>query len=141
AVIAGSYTLILLQAVPDAALLGLAFLFGAASLLLAINIGHDAAHHTLVRSKTLNDFIQHACFSLLGVSAYLWQMRHTRSHHIFPNVNGCDVDIDENPFVRLSPNQPWRWYFRYQHLYAPLAYVLVALHTVVWQDFVYLFKK
>ena len=55
--------------------------------------------------------IQHLSFSLLGVSAYLWRMRHTRSHHVFPNVNGCDVDIDENPFVRLSPNQPWRWYF------------------------------
>ena len=75
------------------------------------------------------------------MNAYLWQMRHTKSHHIFPNVNGCDIDIDENPFLRLSPNQPWRPYFRFQHLYAPLAYLAVALHTVLWQDFVYLFKR
>src|SRR5262249_37740273 len=55
--------------------------------------------------------------------------------------NGCDIDIDHNPFLRLSPNQPWRWYFRYQHLYAPLAYLFVGLHTVLWQDLVYLFAR
>src|SRR5205814_1826400 len=109
--------------------------------LLAINIGHDAAHHVLTRRPALDDLIQALSFTLLGVNAYLWRLRHTRSHHVFPNVNGCDIDIDDNHFVRLSPNQPWRPHFRFQHLYAPLAYVFVALHTVLWQDFVYLFKK
>ena len=139
--IAGSYALILTQPLPNAALLALAFVFGTASLLMAINIGHDAAHHVLFRSPFWNDLAQSLSFALLGVSAYLWRMRHTRSHHIFPNVNGCDIDIDENPFIRLSPNQPWRWYFRFQHLYAPLAYIFVAIYTVVWQDFAYLFKR
>jgi linoleoyl-CoA desaturase len=139
--IAGSYALILLHPCPLWTLLPLAFVFGIASLLMAINIGHDAAHHVLFRSKFWNNFVQGVSFALLGVSAYLWQMRHNKSHHIFPNVNGCDIDIDENPFLRLSPNQPWRRRFRFQHLYAPIAYVFVALHTVVWQDFVYLFKK
>jgi len=139
--IAGSYALILLHPFPDWTLLPLAFVFGVASLLMAINIGHDAAHRVLFRSPFWNDFVQVASFTLLGVSAYLWQMRHTKSHHIFPNVNGCDIDIDENPFLRLSPNQPWRWHFQFQHLYAPFAYIFVALHTIVWQDFVYLFKR
>lgn len=139
--IAGSYTLILLHPFPNWTLLPLAFVFGVASLLMAINIGHDAAHHVLFRSRFWNDFVQAITFTILGVSAYLWQMRHTKSHHIFPNVNGCDIDIDENPFLRLSPNQPWSWHFRFQHLYAPFAYIFVALHTILWQDFVYLFKK
>jgi linoleoyl-CoA desaturase len=139
--IAGSYALILTHPLPLWTLLPLAFVFGTAALLLAINIGHDAAHHVLFRSAFWNNVVQDVCFSLLGVSAYLWRMRHTRSHHIFPNVNGCDIDIDENPFLRLSPNQPWRWHFRFQHLYAPLAYIFVALHTILWQDFVYLFKR
>ncbi len=139
--IVGSYILILTHPLPLWTLLPLAFVFGTASLLMAINIGHDAAHHVLFRSAFWNDVAHGASFSLLGVSAYLWRMRHTKSHHIFPNVNGCDIDIDENPFVRLSPNQPWRWHFRFQHLYAPIAYVFVALYTVVWQDFVYLFKR
>jgi linoleoyl-CoA desaturase len=139
--IAGSYVLILLHPLPLWTLLPLTFVFGVASLLMAINIGHDAAHHVLFRSRFWNDLAQAASFSLLGVSAHLWRLRHTRSHHIFPNVNGCDIDIDENPVLRLSPNQPWRWHFQFQHLYAPFAYVFVALHTILWQDFVYLFKR
>lgn len=139
--IVGSYALILLHPLPLWTLLPLAFVFGVASLLMAINIGHDAAHHVLFRSRFWNDFVQAVSFSVLGVSAYLWQMRHNKSHHIFPNVNGCDIDIDENPFLRLSPNQPWQRHFRFQHLYAPFAYIFVALHTILWQDFVYLFKK
>ncbi len=139
--IVGSYALILAHPFPNWALLPLAFVFGLSSLLMAINVGHDAAHHVLFRSPFWNDFAQAACFTPLGVSAYLWRVRHTKSHHIFPNVNGCDIDIDENPFTRLSPNQRWRPHFRYQHLYAPFAYVFVALYTVFWQDFAYLFKR
>jgi linoleoyl-CoA desaturase len=139
--IVASYALVLWHPFPLWTLLPLAFVFGVSALLMAINVGHDAAHRVLFRSRLANDLVQAVTFSLLGVSAYLWQMRHTRSHHLFPNVNGCDIDIDENPFVRLSPNQPWRPHFRYQHLYAPFAYVFVALHTVLWQDFVYLFKR
>jgi linoleoyl-CoA desaturase len=116
-------------------------LFGLFALLLAINVGHDAAHHSLVRGSALNQILQCFAFLPLGVDAYLWRLRHARSHHMFPNVNGCDIDIDHNPFFHLSPNQPSRWYFRYQAYYAPLMYCLVALHTIWWQDFVYLRKK
>ena len=141
AFIVGSYALILAQPSPGWLMLPLGVVFGLASLLMAINIGHDAAHDVLFHRRFWNDVAQTASFTLLGVNAYLWRLRHTRSHHIFPNVNGCDIDIDENPFLRLSPNQPWCWYFRFQHLYAPFAYVFVALHTILWQDFVYLFKR
>ena len=141
ALIVGSYALILAHPFPNWTLLPLAFVFGTASLLMAINIGHDAAHRVLFRSAFWNDVVHGVSFALLGVSAYLWRMRHIKSHHIFPNVNGCDIDIDENPFLRLSPNQPWRRHFRFQHLYAPFVYIFVALSTIVWQDFVYLFKR
>jgi linoleoyl-CoA desaturase len=141
ALIVGSYVLVLTQPSPAWLMLPLAFIFGVSSLLMAINIGHDASHYALFPSRFWNEFAQRFAFAPLGVNSYLWRMRHTKSHHIFPNVNGCDIDIDENPFLRLSPNQPWRWYFRFQYLYAPFAYVLVALHTVLWGDFVYLFKR
>jgi linoleoyl-CoA desaturase len=136
-----TYTLILLNPFGHWALLPLAFVFGLSALFLAANVAHDASHDAIFRNRTLNHVVQALSFVLLGVNSYLWRMRHTKSHHIFPNVNGCDIDIDENPFLRLSPNQPWRRHFRFQHLYAPLAYVCVALHTILFQDFVYLFKK
>ena len=139
--LAGSYTAILLQVWGPWSLLPLGLVFGFASLLLAINVGHDASHRVVARSPAVNHAIQRLCFVLVGVDGYLWRLRHIKSHHLFPNVNGSDTDIDENPFVRLSPNQPWRWHFQAQHLYAPLAYLFAALHTTVWGDFVYLSKR
>lgn len=110
-------------------------------LLLVTNIAHDAAHDALSGNKKFDRFVHTLVFSLLGSNAYLWRLRHVKSHHNFPNVNGCDVDIDENPFIRLSPNHPGRWYQAFQHLYAPLIYAMVALHSIFVQDLIYLFKK
>jgi linoleoyl-CoA desaturase len=137
----GAYLLVVTHALPNVWLLPAGFVFGIATLLLAINIGHDAAHRVLFRGRFWNEAALVASFVPLGVNPYLWRLRHTRSHHVFPNVNGCDIDVDENPLLRLSPNQPWKRHFRFQHWYAPLAYVAVVLHTVLWQDVVYLFKK
>ena len=57
--------------------------------------------------------MQTASFTLLGANTYLWRLRHVKSHHNFPNVNGRDIDIDDTAFLRLSPNQPRRRYHRY----------------------------
>src|SRR5687768_10577548 len=116
----------------------LANLCGLSVLLLAINVAHDAAHDALTRMAWLNRTVQTVVFMLLGADAYLWRLRHVKSHHTFPNVNGCDIDIDNTTFLRLSPNQPWRPYHRFQHLYAPMIFWLADVHTVFWQDFVYL---
>ena len=139
--VAGSYALLLSQVWGPKSLLPLGLVFGVASLLLAINVGHDAAHRVVTRSPALNDAVQRLAFVLIGVDGYLWRLRHLKSHHLFPNVNGSDTDIDENPFVRLSPNQPWRWHFQFQHFYAPFAYLFAAFQTTVWGDFVYLAKS
>jgi linoleoyl-CoA desaturase len=126
---------------PGWAMLLLAVAYSGAVLLLAINLGHDGAHDVLSRHRWVNRVVQSASFALLGVNAYLWRLRHVKSHHSFPNVDGCDIDIDENAFLRLSPHHPRRPWQRYQHLYAPLAYLLVALHTIVYGDAVYLRKR
>lgn len=119
----------------------LASIAGTAALLLAINIGHDAAHECLTRWRGMDHLLQRLTFTPLGIDAYLWRFRHTNSHHHFPNVNRCDIDIDQNVFFRLSPNQPHRWYFRWQHLYAPLVYCLVVTQAVFIQDLMYLYQR
>ncbi|HKU94701.1 MAG TPA: acyl-CoA desaturase [Vineibacter sp.] len=141
AIAVASYGAILSDRFSPWQMLLLANVFGAAALLLAINVAHDAAHDALTPHRRLNRIVQTVIFTLLGANAYLWRLRHVKSHHVFPNVNGCDMDIDENPFLRLSPNHRRRRYHRYQHLYAPFVFWLVALHTVFYQDFVYLAKK
>lgn len=115
-----------------------ACLFGLSSLLFAVNIGHEAAHETAVRSRLGNRILQFIAFAPLGADATLWRLRHVRSHHVSPNVSGYDVDVGENGFVRLSPQQRWHWYNRYQHIYTPLVFWMVDLHAVFFHDFKYI---
>ena len=76
-----------------------------------------------------------------GVNATLWKKRHISSHHIFPNVDGCDADIDDNPFIRLSEGHGHKSFHKYQHIYATFLYCLYTLHWILIKDFVYLKKK
>ncbi len=123
------------------ACLTLAGIAAFAALMLAISAGHDAAHGAFLAAPRANRVVTVATFALLGVDGNLWQRRHNGSHHAFPNVSGCDVDIDQNPVVRLSPHHRRRPWQRWQHVYAPLAYALVQLHSIVVGDAIYLFRR
>src|SRR5262249_15578277 len=83
---AGSYACLLAFSQPEQPYIALflGFLSGLASLLLALNVAHDATHHCVSRRRSLNHMIYTLSFLLLGVSGYLWQLRHNRSHHLFP---------------------------------------------------------
>ena len=110
-------------------------------LLLALNVSHDAAHRVLTGHRRIDATVHRILFAAVGVDGHLWQLRHNGSHHIFPNVNGCDIDIDENPLIRLSPNHDRKAHHRLQHLYAPFVYMLTLLHSAFWGDPVYLRKR
>lgn len=115
--------------------------WGIASLLFGLNIGHDGAHNALSGHKGLNKLLFYLSFNALGASAYLWGLRHVQSHHLFPNVDGCDADIDDTRVLRLSPNRPIYDFHRYQHLYAPFLYLFYSLVWVFYKDFNILNKK
>jgi linoleoyl-CoA desaturase len=119
----------------------LAIGYGISALLLSIAAAHDAAHDALSRHRWVNRLVQLVCFTLIGADAYLWRLRHVKSHHTFPNVNGCDIDIDSNFWLRLSPNHRQRWHQRFQHLYAPVIFWLVDLDTVFFKDIQYLYRR
>src|ERR1041385_313749 len=114
---------------------------GLSGILLAFNVSHDACHETFSKNKKINNWLYHISFNMQGPNAFLWKIRHTASHHLFPNVDGCDADIDDNPFIRLSPQHPYRKYQRYQHLYSFFIYCFYTLHWFFFKDFLYLFKK
>lgn len=92
-------------------------------------------------SKRLNHWIKWFSFALIGVDGNLWQLRHNKAHHIIPNVEGADSAVTKNPLVRLSPHQPVLRHHRFQHIYAPLLYGLIVLHSTFRQDFLYLFNR
>lgn len=110
-------------------------------ILLGLNFSHDAAHDSITPYKRLNKMLYYLTFSALGGNAYLWQLRHVQSHHIFPNVDDCDADIDDNPFIRLSPYKPLLRRHRFQHLYAPIVYLFYTLNWIFIKDFQILRKK
>lgn len=116
-------------------------LFGLTGILLAFNCAHDCVHNTFSSNKRANRIIFYCVFNLQGVNARLWHKRHIASHHIFPNVDGCDADIDDNPFMRLSPHQRCRKHQKYQHLYAVFLYLIYTLHWIFVKDFIYLGKQ
>jgi len=116
-------------------------LFGLTGILLAFNCAHDCVHNTFSKKKKVNKIVFYWVFNLQGVNSRLWHKRHIASHHIFPNVDGCDADIDDNPFMRLSPNQKLRNIQKYQHFYAVFLYSIYTLHWIFVKDFIYLNKK
>lgn len=114
---------------------------GISGIFLAFNVAHDACHDTLSKYKRLNNIIFQLTFNLQGTNAYLWKIRHQDSHHLFPNVDGCDADIDNNPFMRLSPQHPLKKHQKFQHIYAFFIYCIYTLHWFFIKDFMYLKKK
>lgn len=114
---------------------------GFTGIMLAFNTSHDAVHNTLSDNKIINAVIYHITFNLQGVNARLWEMRHIASHHIFPNVDGCDADIDNNPIIRLSPSHSYHWWNKYQHIYATFLYCIYTLVWILLKDILYLKKK
>ncbi|MFZ4403867.1 MAG: fatty acid desaturase family protein [Pseudobdellovibrionaceae bacterium] len=111
------------------------------SLLLVFNVCHDAVHNSWSKNKNINYWINTILFSLMGMNGYLWGYRHIHAHHPYTNIDRCDPDIQENPFVRLSAVHPYRWYFKYQHIYAPFLYLFAIPHSIFWQDFERLKEK
>ena len=116
-------------------------MLGLTGVLLAFNVAHDATHGTFSNNKTINKLLYYSTFNLNGTNAYLWGIRHKASHHIFPNVDGCDADIDDNPLIRLSPSKAYKWFHKYQAFYSLLIYMIYTLHWVFFKDFLYLTKK
>ncbi len=115
--------------------------FGFSSILCALNFAHDAAHHSLTGKRKLDDLIFEIVFNWQGANGYLWKIRHNHSHHAYPNVDDCDADLQVNGLIALSPNQPLKKYHRFQHIYAPFAYMFYTLLWIFYKDFALFFKR
>lgn len=110
-----------------------------ASMVLAIagvgfNIQHDATHRAYSNKKWVNR-LAGLSLDLIGGSSYLWRWRHNVMHHTYPNVVGLDDDINVGSIARMSPKQPWRKSYRFQHLYLWVLYGFVAFRWQLIYDF------
>jgi fatty acid desaturase len=69
----------------------------------AAMIGHEAAHGSFSRSKTVNELMLHLMFPLFsGLGALHWKNKHNRLHHAAPNVVDKDQDLQLWPMAMSS---------------------------------------
>lgn len=139
-IIGGYWSLMQLETFSGA--LAAYFLLSFTSLILSINLGHDAAHHAVTGVKRTDDLIFQTIFALQGLSGYVWQVRHNYSHHVLPNVKEHDTDLEITNLILFEPNTDTaRWYHRYQHIYAPFLYAFTSFHLLFVQDFKFFLQK
>jgi linoleoyl-CoA desaturase len=129
----GSYFLIITAQESWQLFLGYAML-GPFGIFLVLNVGHDASHLAFSSKKWVNQILL-LSFNLLGISGYMWKLRHVHSHHFSPNVPDWDVDISQSKIVRLSPRTVFWNVHRYQHIYMPFLYLLYTLNMFLVRDF------
>jgi linoleoyl-CoA desaturase len=115
-------------------------LMGLVILLTAFNVSHDAAHGVAVRSKAWNKFFFQLSFNLQGNNAYVWGKNHTESHHLYTNIEGSDIDVLNNPLVRMTDTQPLKWFHRFQYIYTPVLYLLYSLNWFLFRESLMVFN-
>jgi len=107
-------------------------LLAGTTLTIQLAVMHDASHRGLSGRAWLNRLASWT-LTCVGASSIVWYHKHVRSHHGHTNEPGRDPDLDAEPLFRFCPQQPWRPWHRWQHLYAIPLYSLLALRWV-WLD-------
>ncbi|MBO9152135.1 fatty acid desaturase family protein [Chitinophaga sp. GCM10012297] len=110
------------------------FLMGLGMSGIGTAVMHDANHGTYSANKNTNKFIAYI-LEVIGGYTVNWKIQHNILHHTYTNISGLDEDIDTMGLIRLSPNQPVKWYHRYQHLYAWFFYMIMTLYWMTAKDF------
>ena len=134
AVFAAGYGLLVFGAQTWWQALPLAMLLGVVAAGIGFNVQHDGGHQAYSDHPWINRLMA-MTLDLLGGSSYVWNHKHAIFHHTYVNILGHDSDIDLGFAGRLTPDQPWRWFHRWQHLYLWFLYGLLAIKWHLLSDF------
>jgi len=118
--------------VADGPLLALPLAATLAVALVATGTGvmHDANHGAFGKPRAINTTLAFTA-DVLGASSWFWRHQHNGIHHGNTNVVGVDTDIEQMPFARLAPGQPWKPWHRYQHIYMWSLYGFLTMRMLV----------
>lgn len=101
---------------------------------LGVNVGHDAAHNSLFKTKKYNQWFMYI-FDFLGLSSFNWKNRHVSGHHIYSNIMEYDPDIQQSAVVKIFPQDKTRSFHKFQWIYMPLIYAIFIPRWVFYRDF------
>ncbi len=114
-------------------------ILGLAGVMVVFNIVHDASHHAVFKGGKWNNYFRYLG-DIMGINTYIFDIRHNKQHHLYTNILGGDLIIENIPLIRLSRHQPHKKFHRYQHYYTPVFYFLYSLYWIFIIDF-RLFRK
>jgi len=107
---------------------GLCVVMGIAIAGIGLSVMHDANHGAYSNKKWVNNLFGYA-LNLIGGNAFNWKIQHNVLHHTYTNIHDVDEDISPRGVLRMTPHSDWKFFHRFQHLYA---WVIYGLMTIVW---------
>ena len=127
---AGTYLLLILGHLPWYANLVLCMSFALAMGAVGFNIMHDANHGGYSNSPVVNRLLGFLV-EPLGASSFAWRQTHNVWHHTYTNIAGLDDDLETEGLMRMTPHEPWKPRFRYQHWYMPAVYGMTLFGFII----------
>ena len=119
---------------------GLYALMGIISVLIFINIIHDAVHHNVFKKPWMNNAIT-LVFDLLGGNSYIWKKRHLLLHHNYQNIAGWDSDIEQAGLIKIFRHEKATIINKNQHWLIFFLYPLYLFNWIFIRDFKDFFLK
>lgn len=107
--------------------------------LIGTSVMHDALHGSYSQNKWINT-LMHFSAIIVGVYPKTWKVQHNVLHHTYTNIDHADDDLTPVGVLRFSPNQQWKWFHQFQHIYALFFYSMVTVAWAFTKDFVKLVK-
>ena len=101
---------------------------------IGFNVMHDGAHGSFSDHPWVNRTAAYT-LGVLGGSPYMWNSKHNLIHHTYTNIEGHDDDINIQPWMRMSPEQPSHPLHRYQHFYFWFLYCMLYISWIFVMDY------
>lgn len=128
------FILVLTLSMPNWAALLLYLVMGLGLSGIGLSIMHDANHGAYSKNKTVNKLLG-LSLNIVGGSSFTWDIQHNILHHTYTNIYEMDEDIDDKPFLRLSPHGKYKKHHKFQHWYAMFLYSLATISWICMKDF------
>jgi len=133
----GSYLLLVFASPSPPLVVALAVSMGLAITATLTNVVHEAEHLSLAKHRWVNLSTAYLA-APFGLSGSWWAAKHNLSHHAFTHIAGHDTDLEHTPWMRLSTEQEWHAWYRYQHLYIWVLSPFLWLSMVLLGDAQYI---
>jgi linoleoyl-CoA desaturase len=116
-------------------MLGMCALMGFGMAGIGLSVMHDANHGGYSNKAWVNNLLGFS-LNMVGGNAFNWKVQHNVLHHTYTNIHDVDEDIAPRGILRMTPYGDWKFFHRFQHMYAWFFYGLLTIVWVIFKDFV-----